>query len=354
MRITSIPARSLDASQIRGWCHLQAEASALRSPFFAPEFTFAVAAERPNVAVGIVEEGGEPVAFFPHQRGWLATGYPVGGELNDLQGLVAAPQTHVSAEELIRGCRLVHWRFARVIAPQATFAPYHVRHDVSWFIDLSAGFEGYARDKAGAFGDRLLRKGRKLAHEVGPVRFELHSADPSALATLMAWKHARYRRTGYADVFAIPSARRVIERIHAMQTPRFAGLLSLLWAGDHLAAAHLGIRCLDRWHSWVISYAPEFARYSPGLLLYWKLAESAADLGVTRIEIGGGDYQYKRMLANASIAVAGGAVDRISIATAARRWSEENRLWIRSSPVLRPPARTLLRTCRRMIRAATH
>jgi CelD/BcsL family acetyltransferase involved in cellulose biosynthesis len=348
MRVSVIPARSLDCDLGRAWSDIQGADPVLSSPFLAPEFTLAVAAERANVAVGILERDARPVGFFPHERGRFATGQPVGGSLNDLQGLVAGPDVEIAAEDLVRGCRLVHWTFTRIIASQTAFARHHIRRDVSRFIDLSDGFAAYARDKHVPFAERLLRKGRKIEREVGPLRFEVHNPDPSALARLMAWKAARYRSAGYMDVFTRRWTRRVMERIHATQTARFAGLLSLLWAGDDLAAGHFGIRCGARWHSWVVSYAPQFARYSPGLLLYWNLAEAAGGLGVKRIEIGGGDYPYKSMLANAAIAVAGGSVDRIPAVTAVRQWSEQSKDRLRAS-VLRPPARMLLRTYRRMI-----
>jgi CelD/BcsL family acetyltransferase involved in cellulose biosynthesis len=332
---------------------LQAVDPSLSSPFLAPEFTLTVAGARANVMVAVLEQNNRPVGFFPYERGLLSAGYQVGGTLNDLQGVVAAPGVDLPGSDLIRRCGLIQWRFNRILASQQLFEPHHVRTDVSWLIDLTAGFDAYASDKQDRFGSRLLRKGRRLERERGPVRFELHNAEPTSLAQLMAWKSARYATAGYIDVFRTDWARQVIERIHATQTDSFAGLLSLLWAGDDLVAAHLGIRCLDRWHSWIISYAPEFARYSPGLLLYWNLAKAANGAGVRRIEIGGGDYAYKRMLANSSIGVAGGSVDRIPLVANARRLSEESRRWIRASPLLRPPARTFFRTCRRMIRAAT-
>ncbi len=352
MRFTTVPASSLDPTQIAAWADIQATDSILASPFFAPEFTLAVAAERPDISVAIIEDGRQSVGFFPHQRNRLALGGPVGGVLNDLQGIVARPQAHIDADDLIRGCRLAHWTFTRVIASQPAFARYHVRFDVSRFIDLSSGFDAYAKNKQASFAERLLRKGRKLEREAGPMRFEVHNGDPAVLAQLMAWKSVRYRDAGYVDVFQIPWARRLIQRIHQTRTARFGGLLSVLWAGDEIAAAHFGLRCLDRCHSWVVSYSPRFAHYSPGLLLYWKLAESATTIGVGRIEIGGGHYPYKQMISNNAIAVAAGSVDRLRLVTAARRRSEDAKDWIRASPLLRPPARIMLRTCRRMIRAA--
>jgi CelD/BcsL family acetyltransferase involved in cellulose biosynthesis len=168
------------------------------------------------------------------------------------------------------------------------------------------------------------------------------------LAVLMRWKADRYGQAGYADVFGIPWARRLIQRVHATQMAGFTGVLSLLWAGNEMAAAHLGIRSGHVWHSWVVSYAPAFARYSPGLLLYWKMAEAAGSIQVRRIELGGGNYPYKRMLANAATTVDAGAVDRVPGIAMTRRWQAAAGQWVRASPGLRPHARRLLRTYRRL------
>jgi CelD/BcsL family acetyltransferase involved in cellulose biosynthesis len=98
----------------------------------------------------------------------------------------------------------------------------------------------------------------------------------------------------------------------------------------------------------MVSYAPQFGRYSPGLILYWNMAEAAAGIGITRIDMGGGDYAYKRMLANAATRVASGAVDRIAVVAAAQRWQEWSASRIRGSRLLRPPARAVLRAYRRL------
>ena len=348
MKVTAIPAASLEPTHISRWAEIQAADPTLRSPFLSPEFTLAMAEERPAVTIGVVEDESGPIAFFPHERGRLGIARPVGGPLNDLQGVIAAQGRQLAAEDLIRNCRLVQWSFTRIIASQEIFQRYHVRRDVSRFIDLSDGFDRYAREKHRSFAARLVRKGRQLEREAGRVRFDMHAADPSLLAMMMAWKRERYAATGYCDVFQIPWARRAIQRIHDTETDRFAGRLSILWAGDEPVAAHLGVRCLDHLHSWIVSYAPRFARYSPGLLLYWNLAEAASRIGIRRIEIGGGLYPYKDMLANTEIGVASGSVDRMAMVTAARRWCETGAEWIRSSSILRPPARGALRTYRRL------
>lgn len=146
----------------------------------------------------------------------------------------------------------------------------------------------------------------------------------------------------------MPWIRAVLERIHQTQTARFGGILSVLYAGDDMVAAHMGLRLHGVWHGWFTGYAPGFARYSPGLLLFLKMAEAAPGLGLQCIELGGGEYAYKGRLANSSIPVAAGTVDRLPAMTAARQWQYAGEDWIRRSRLLRPPARTLLRTYRRL------
>ena len=142
----------------------------------------------------------------------------------------------------------------------------------------------------------------------------------------MKWKLDRYGSWGYTDVLAVDWARRLLERIHATQTTGFAGVLSVLYAGGDLVAAHMGMRSRTLWHYWFPAYNPKYARYSPGLILLLKMAERAEAEGLSRIELGGpDDYLYKRRLMNSEIAIAEGAVERTSIVTTARRWRRDVR-----------------------------
>jgi len=60
--------------------------------------------------------------------------------------------------------------------------------------------------------------------------------------------------------------------------------------------------------SWFPTYDRELSRYSPGRMMWQPLAEEAACRGITRLDLGYGQDQYKFGLANASYLVAGGAV----------------------------------------------
>jgi len=352
MKITIVPGRHLTPEHIRAWSALQVTVPALSSPFLCLEFTVAVAAVRDDVRVGILEQDGRMVGFFPHQRGRFI-GEPVGGWLNDLQGVIVQPGADWDAGALIRGCGLLEWRFGRLLASQAPFAPFHVRRHASALIDVSGGYDAYRAGKRQAGHHRVrdvARQERLLERRIAPLRFEMHSGDPRLLATLMQWKFERYAGRGYRDVFALPWARQLVERIHATQMPHFGGVLSVLYAGDEVAAVQMGLRSRDVWHHWFPAYNQKFAKYSPGLILFLRMAQHASAAGLHRIELGGGSYPYKQAFANSSIMLAEGAVARLPAITAGRRWCRSSATLIRQSPLLHPPARAVNRALHGVMR----
>jgi CelD/BcsL family acetyltransferase involved in cellulose biosynthesis len=144
---------------------------------------------------------------------------------------------------------------------------------------------------------------------VGPLRFEAHSADPRCLAQVLAWKSDQYRRSGWPDLFAADWGRVLVEQIHGIQKPGFAGMLSLLYAGPFLVAGHMGMRSRTVWHYWFPAYDRRFAKYSPGLLLLLKMAQQAQDIGLRSIDVGTGLSLYKKRLMNVAVEVAEGSVE---------------------------------------------
>lgn len=350
MKITVIPGRLLTPEQIAAWSALQAADVALSSPFLCPEFTSAVAAVRDDVHVGVLEDGGTPVGFFPYHRSRLAMARPVAGWLTDVQGVIVQSRMNWNPVQLVRGCGLAAWEFTRLASPQPHFEPFQYRRRMSAVIDLSGGPDAYLAERAEALKPyALARKARKLARETGPIRFEPQSSDGSVLETLMRWKCHRYAAHGYLDALAIPWVRRLFERLLGTRAPRFAGMLSAMYAGDELVAAHFGMRSNRTWHWWYPAYNPEFARYSPGLLLLWEMIRSAPTVGVGAIDLGGADeYPYKRSFMNRSVVLLEGTVGSVPVITYARRWRHLSAQWVRQSPVLHPPARRLLRASRRV------
>jgi CelD/BcsL family acetyltransferase involved in cellulose biosynthesis len=339
MKITVLPVNRLSSQHLLAWDRWQRADKALDSPFFRPDFTQAVAAIRPGVAVAVLEEDGQLAGFFPFQRGRWGTGKPVGGRLSDFQGLVTRPGLSWSADELIRGCGLNVWDFDHLVAAQQPFQPYYFRTEDCAYIDLSNGFEGYQAERRLAGSTvvrRTLRSAFKLEREVGPIRFLPRITDPSVLAALVAWKSDQYRRTRATNVFAFPWARQLLEHVLGCSGEPFAGVLSALYAGDHLVAVHLGLYSYGVIHWWFPAYNRSFGEYSPGLVMLMELAKFARSLAIQRIDLGKVNLHYKTRCMSGTIRVAEGSVAVHPLVRAMRRGWHRTRAWLQTSPLGAP------------------
>jgi len=207
MKVTVIRPSELDGGLLQRWDEIVAADAALSSPYFAPEYTRAVAGVRDDVFVGVMREGPDVVGFFPFQRGRGGVGRPVGGPFTDCQGVIAAPGAQWSAEALVRGCGLSLWQFDHVVASQKQFRPWQRMLSCSPLIDLPDGFEAYAGTLRGAGSKQLQRLGqkqRRFEREVGPLRFEMHTQDAGILRQLLDWKSRQYLESGLVDAFRFP------------------------------------------------------------------------------------------------------------------------------------------------------
>jgi CelD/BcsL family acetyltransferase involved in cellulose biosynthesis len=296
MVVRAVAASSLTRAQLERWSAIQQDVPALSSPFFSAEFTRLVASVRGDVHVGLLERDDELVGFFPFQRLRFGVGRPVGLNMSDYNGLIAAPGTAVDVSELLRGCQLKTWEFDHVPASQAAFARFSHRESASVVMDLSAGYEAYeqARKATGSSTiSQLGQKARKLEREHGEVRYVQHTSDRAIFDLLLEWKERQYQQTGAVNILHRPWARELLRLVHEAQDEHFAGLLSVLYAGPQIVAIHLGIRSATVLHSWFPAYDPAYSRYSPGQILFLKLAEAMPALGIRAIDLGPGEQQHK-------------------------------------------------------------
>ncbi len=337
----------LTAAQLDTWAQFQQAEAALESPYFRPEFTRCVASVRNDVRVAVLSQHGQPAGFFPFQLAARRVARPVAARLSDYQGVICRPGLAFDAAELIRRCGLSAWHFDHLIASQQPFQPFHRLTDLSPQLDLSGGWDAYCGSLRKSGADELrqtLRKARKLDRELGPLRFELHAADPGLLDLLVDWKSQQYRRTRVMDVFAFEWTVELLRAVVACQDESFAGLLSVLFCGDRPVAMHLGMRSFGVLHWWFPSYDWELARYSPGRVLLVQLIKTAAASGIRTIDLGRGVAPYKARAMSSAVRVAEGSVDLRPLARRLRHGWANTKDWIRSSPIYGPtrvPARIL-------------
>ncbi|MBD0708629.1 MULTISPECIES: GNAT family N-acetyltransferase [unclassified Streptomyces] len=343
-------ARELGTREVEAWRELRVKSGAPANPFMEPEFTQAVAAVRPRSRVAVWWEDGEPVGFFPYEKGPLGQGRAIGHGVSDCQGAVLRPGLHPAAQVLLRQCGLASWEFDNLESGQRVFEGAAVGEFASPVIDVGEGYQAYEallRVQSPKFLRTTLAKERRLARGAhGDLRFVFDERDPAALRTLMRWKSAQYRRTGRRDRFAQEWITTLVHRLHALRAPGCSGVLSVLYAGDRPVAAHFGLRSATVLSCWFPAYDPEFAKYSPGLVLHLRMAEAAAAAGIGMLDLGRGSAEYKDALKTGELTVYEGAVvrpgPRASLHWLRREPARRAHAYVRARPALAARGRTTL------------
>lgn len=356
MQISVIHPSELGEAELARWRKFQDADPEQDNPFLCPEFVQTVGELRPYVRVAVVEDGSGIAAFFPFEKHGLGIGRPVAAGLTDLQGMVYAAGLDLDAVRLLRAAGLSAWEFDHLHVGQPMFARYHHSRHPSPVIDLAEGYDAYLAGlrRRSPTTHRMTRyKRNRLGREVGEVRHVAESSDTAALRALLDWKSAQYRRTGRSDRFAHPWIVELVERLHAIRTDRFAGSLSLLYAGEEVVAGHFGLRTGSQLCTWFPAYDTRFGKYSPGLLQHLGMAEDFAAMGLRLIDMGRGEKDYKESLKTRDLQVAEGRVARLTPGAAAH-WAirvppRTLRNVVLANPALRDRADWVLRTYARLV-----
>ncbi|MDQ0988945.1 GNAT family N-acetyltransferase [Streptomyces sp. V3I7] len=341
----------LTAAQLGAWHRAMDESSEYANPFLAPEFAIGIGRHRRGARVAVLHERGEPVGFFPYERGTLGVGRAIGLGLSDCQALVHRPGFTWDAGELLHACGLSIFEFDHLVEEQRPFGAHVTGTFASPVIDVKPADGTYAEWLRGAYpglGKTTLKKERRIGRDVGEVRFVFDERDPRMLRRLMRWKSAQYRRTGRMDRFSRPWIVDLVDHLFRLQEEHFTGVLSVLYAGDRPVAARFGPRSSTVLAAWFTAYDPELHYYSPGLLMHLRLTEGAARSGVTLLDLGRGDKEYKEWLKTRELRVGEGFAARPHpMAAAHRLWRRPVRglrNTVLAHPRLREPADRLLRT----------
>lgn len=313
MEFDLVRPQDLSAARMARWADLQAQDLALDSPFLGPDWARAVErvkGEDARVRVAVAREAGRDVGFFAAQAG-AYTAIPVGGAMCDYQAVVAETGVVVPSRALVQALGVHRLDFTQVLGGQATFKAHERGGAPSYIIDLPEGYAAYEAERRAA-GTSILKdsdkKRRKAEREVGAVTFQAFSRSASDFERLIDWKRAQFRATDQTDIFASPWTRRMAQEMFESRDPDFGGALYTLHLGDKLAAVHLHLRGRKTIHGWLIAHDPQFDRYSPGILLFQDILRWMDGTPYERLDLGHGDYRFKRELATGAQTVAHGFV----------------------------------------------
>ncbi|MHB8528569.1 MAG: GNAT family N-acetyltransferase [Caulobacteraceae bacterium] len=314
MEIEILRPRLMAPELAERWTGLQESDPALRSPFLTPHWPKAVerALEHPDrgLRIAVLHEGGKPRGFLGVRADAFAA-MPPGAPMCDYQALVAEPGLRLDPRALVRALAVGRLDFSHMLAGRDGFARFAKGREVSWTVDVEAGYKAYAagRRKAGLTVLKDLdKKRRKVEREVGPVRFTARSASREDFESLFDWKRAQLKGTGQVDIFAGGWPMRLMRDLFQRQQPGLEGVLFTLHVGHGLAAVQFHLAGTRVLHAWVIAHDAAFERYSPGMLLFQDILRWMDATPFVRLDLGVGDYRFKRELANGTVEVMHGFV----------------------------------------------
>lgn len=313
------------------WLELHQNDPQLRSPNFHPDFTQAVASVRDDVRIALLRfPDGELAGIFPFQLNSDDSASPVGGRMNDYHGVLMAPGIDFELTELFSCLGLKRFSFHAVSPNTEKFDEYKFATLPSFSIDLSNGSEKYLQDACAASRTlkELPRKGRGLIRDFGPIRMEHHCKSAEVLEQLIELKSGKYVSSNTFDILSVDWAANLLRAIHRNPNPDFGSLLSVLWAGDSIVAAHFGLVSGGVMQYWFPAFDPNYSKYSPGLQLMVDLVEYAGQNGIDRIDLSYGSSRYKTMFSNSEQTVLYGQVNQNSLAfqLAKQRYHLRNKL----------------------------
>jgi CelD/BcsL family acetyltransferase involved in cellulose biosynthesis len=296
MRASVVHPKELGRPEQVRWRSFARESS-LSSPFLSWPFAESIGEVRDDARVAIFRDSSEVCGFLGFQISSDRTGRPIGATISDAQAVVASLGWTFDARRLIDAAGLSTWRFDHLTLQQAAFFPYHQRLHRSPVVDLAKGYDAFVQEVGTHSKDLLAqvsRRRRKLEREVGPVVCEWRSSQMDGdLQSLWRWKSDQYARDGTWDRFAEPWITEALRLLARSRDPSCTGLLTSVRAGNQLVATHFGLLGTDRLCWWFPAYNPDFARYSPGLILLLDIIAESARRQIPMLDLGRGEHGYK-------------------------------------------------------------
>ncbi|MET0132914.1 MAG: GNAT family N-acetyltransferase [Kibdelosporangium sp.] len=336
MSLHLVPFSALTDADLDAWSALRG--ATWDSPYYAPEYIAAVHAGRP---VDVLLSDDLSFLWPLHKSGSSAR--PAGSPGADFQGPLLAPGIRFSPQALLSAAGVRSFSFDHLLDIYPDMSPWVEERRPSPFMDVTGGLDGYL-GRVGKSGRDKMSEARRLTNkagrDLGPVTFEA-TAPAEFLDEIIALKREQYASTGAKDHFADPVQRELLHRLLSSGL----GMVSTVHAGPHLLAAHFGIRSGGVLHWWFPVYAKKFSPLSPGWILLRAVVTAAPALGMTRIDLGRGEDDYKRRAMTGQSTVCVGAVTAGGVRAVLRKAGRAAVTAAKASPIA-PQLRAIARKLR--------
>jgi CelD/BcsL family acetyltransferase involved in cellulose biosynthesis len=305
--------RDLSADHIADWKRFQSSSRFLDSPFYAPEYVYAVGEARPDTRVAVLSHRDRICGFFPYHRLARSIARPVGGVFSDYQGPILDQGIELTAEALLRACALRAYDFNHCPTALTPLSRAGFIQSRSPRIEFPEGYDAYALGCNSTLRDAIRntdRRTRKISREIGPVTYCMDDRREECWDWLVATKTKSLARQAVKAGFHIPWIKRLHDMLRQTHSTEFSGVLSTVSCADRLIAAHFGLRRNEVLCWWHTTFDEDYRQYAPGLMLLLATIREGARNGLKVIDLGRGNQHYKMVFANGHADLSEGAIAR--------------------------------------------
>jgi CelD/BcsL family acetyltransferase involved in cellulose biosynthesis len=300
----------LGPNEIALWHRMLAQSPSLQRAFFTPAFALACERATGRAYVAVLHSGATIQGFLPfqfksawHQRIRLAE--RIGGDMSDASGLIACPNFRISSTSLLRSARLGALHLSHIMNAEDQPGLNTDWSQISYVSDLGTGPDAYFTGLATRNRDFVRdteRRIRKARTTYGDLSLQGGDCIPaSVLDALIAAKRQQYVRTQVADPFALSMPLRLIKALNDVPSPECRLVLAKLEAGGRTLGQHLGLQHHGILSWWFPVYDTDAQGVSPGRLLLWYMIRNAKQDGISLIDYGEGEAQYKRQFCTGTL-----------------------------------------------------
>ena len=284
----------------------------LASPYFALEFAECCEEARDDTRVIVARDRGSILGFLPLQTGRLGYARPLAGPLGDVHGIIAPRDAGADPARWLAAAGIPVFSFHSALSGQVGFREAANRPtDGSWVIDVENGFDAWQANRKSVNAKamrNIATRFRRLEEVDGGHSFVMADYRPDVFEVMVRLKRQQYRRTGLFDVFSVGWTRRLLKAVLRRQGDYFTGVCSSLRVGGEVVSVHVGMASDRMCHYWFPAYEPDHSRLSPGVLLLVEMVRTASAIGHFGVELGPGDYGFKKDLASYQTGLVGGRI----------------------------------------------
>lgn len=240
-----------------------------------------------------------------HDRGLVALGLTeecrfgvlrfAGAPVTPVRGLLCEPGDEEPAWRALREWLRdrPHWSLVDGVASGACAPPDTMLSDVPWFeIDLPHSFDEFLQSRSAARRREFRRRLRVAVREGVRTRELLGSASRSGLDVFARLHTARALTKGQVHRVIDDRLIRMLGRVADRATPE----LRVFVVEQDERPIGVGVQLDHGGVTWAYNtgFEPSAARLSPGLLVRLASIEDSIGRGIQRLDLGPGDFGYKR------------------------------------------------------------